>query len=79
MKNLIKEKRIGCDIKDLTPYEWRTCQILENAKRPLTTNEIAEYGNMSWLTAKRHLEALRKRKIGISSQKKGRAKLWFIK
>jgi predicted transcriptional regulator len=71
-------KRVGCNKGDLSPYERVTCEILENARRPLTTNEVAYYGNMSWLTAKKHLEVLSEKRIGISSRDKGRAKLWFI-
>jgi len=75
---LIKIKRVGCNLGDLSPYERLACVILENARRPLTTNEVADYGNMSWLTAKKHLEELSKKRIGICSHNKGRAKLWFI-
>ncbi|GEM_PF-2107243 len=76
---MIKAKKVGCNLSSLTPYERLTCEILENARRPLTTNEVADYGNMSWLTAKKHLVNLSKRDIGIYREKKGRANFWYIK
>lgn len=74
----MKRKRVGCNKGDLVPHERVACEVLENARRPLTTNEVAGYGNMSWLTAKKHLEELSKKRLGICSRNKGRAKLWFI-
>lgn len=75
---MISKKRVGCNVSKLPPHERVACQILENARRPLTTHEVSKYGNMSWSTAKRRLEALKKRNIGIQSKIKGRSKLWFI-
>jgi len=75
---LIKRKRVRCNLSELKPYERLTCEVLENARRPLTTNEVADYANMSWLTAKKHLGQLEERNIGIHSYKKGRTHLWSI-
>ena len=77
-KNICRRKKVGCDIGTLPPYQRVACEILQNARRPLTTNEVADYGNMSWLTAKKHLEGLENQNIGIHSNRKGNAKLWFI-
>jgi len=78
LKYLYEKKKVGCKLGDLSPHQRAACQVLENARRPLTTNEIADYANMSWLTAKKHLEVLEKKNIGIHSSRKGNAKLWFI-
>lgn len=75
---MISKKKVGCNVSKLPPVERVTCQVLENARRPLTTHEVSKYGNMSWSTAKRRLESLKKRNIGIQSKNKGRAKMWFI-
>jgi hypothetical protein len=55
-----------------------TCDILSNARRSLSTNEVAEYGNMSWLTAKKHLEKLSQMGIGINRDRKGRTDFWSV-
>ena len=78
IKRLLEKKKVDCNKGDLPPHERVICEILENARRPLTTHEVAGYGNMSWVTAKKHLEALKKRDIGIQSKNKGRSKIWFI-
>ena len=78
MINEINRRRARCNYKDLRPLERLTCEILENARRPLSTNEVADYTNMSWSTAKKHLENLSKRDIGVHSHKRGRTDLWFI-
>ena len=38
-------------IEKMNPYDRVICEILKNARRPLTTNEVAYFGNISWLTA----------------------------
>lgn len=83
MKLLIKEnlrrKKIGCDHGDLSPHQRVACDIMEQARRPLTTNEIAEFGNMSWATANKHLKILEKKRIGVKHKKIGKKTEWFIK
>jgi len=54
------------------------CEVLIDARRPLTTNEVAGYGNMSWLTAKKHLEKLSQKDIGIYRNRKGRTDFWSV-
>lgn len=77
---MFERKKVGCNIGTLPPYQRLACEILQNARRPLTTNEVADFGNMSWLTVKKHLERLEKKNIGIHSKQKGKGKtkLWFI-
>jgi len=62
----------------LNPYERTILDILRNARRPLSTREIAEYGGMSWLTAKRYLERLYRQRKTLHTKKKGKTRLWYI-
>jgi len=73
---LTNRKKIDCT--KLKPVDRVACEVLIDARRPLTTNEVAEYGNMSWLTAKKHLEKLSQMDIGINRDRKRRADFWFI-
>ena len=66
-------------IKKLKPYERIAHDVLKNAHRKLSTNEVAEHANMSWSTAKKNLKELRKKRRGVHSEKKGKSILWFIK
>jgi len=63
----------------LLPYERAAQDIIKHARRPLSTNEIAEFGDMSWATAKKHLFSLHKKRKTIHTKKKGKSRLWFIK
>lgn len=73
---MTNKKKIDCT--KLKPVDRVACEVLIDARRPLTTNEVAEYGNMSWLTAKIHLEKLSQMDIGIKRDRKGRTHFWFI-
>lgn len=75
----LRKKKIKCSYGDLPPHQRVISQILENGRRPLTTNEVAGYGNMSWITAKKHLEILEKKNIGIIHKKIGNRTEWFLK
>lgn len=63
---------------NLNPSEKKIMAELYYARRPLTTNEVAEKSGMSWQTAKKHLEQMRKRGL-LSRGKKGSAIYWWIK
>ena len=65
--------------KKLTPHERVVLSILKNSHRELSTREIAKYGNMSWVTAKKSLKKLYNARKTVHTKKKGRARLWFIK
>lgn len=75
---MFEKKQVNCNLGDLPPHKRVICQILENARRPLTAYEVANYGNMGWSTAKKHLEELSEKGIGICSRTKSRIKLYFI-
>ena len=76
MKKRSTKKR---SIPRLNPYERTAQDILKHARRPLSTNEIAEFGEMSWATAKKHLFTLKKKRKTVQSEQKGKSRLWFIK
>ena len=65
--------------RGLNPYERTILDILKNARRPLSTREIAEYGGMSWLTAKNYLKKLYNKRKNLHTKKKGKIRLWYIK
>jgi len=73
---LNNKNKIDCTI--LKPVDRAACEVLEDARRPLTTNEVAEYGKMSWLTAKKHLEKLSQMGIGIHRDRQGRTDFWSV-
>lgn len=64
--------------KGLNPYERVVLDILRNSRRPLSTRELAVYGNMSWLTAKKAVERLYRSHGDIHKEKRGNAQLWFL-
>jgi hypothetical protein len=66
-------------IRKLSPYERAINDVLRNARRPLSTREVAEYGDMSWLTAKKYLNRLNTKRRTVHSKKKGRTRLWYLK
>ena len=66
------------DYSIMKPIDVRICEILINARRPLSTLEIAKYGNISWLTAKKHLNELLKTVQNIKTYKNGRTHIWVI-
>jgi DNA-binding IclR family transcriptional regulator len=53
----------------------RIIQILQEANRSLTTQEVADYGRMNWSTARKYLESLVEKGI-VSKQKEEKAILW---
>jgi len=63
----------------LTPHERVAWEVLKNSDRKLSTSEVANYGNMSWLTAKRILNKLYRKRKTLHQQTEGRAKKWFIR
>jgi len=67
------------DSKRLTPHERVAWEVLKNSGRKLSTSEVASYGNMSWLTAKRTLNKLYRKRKTLHQKTEGRAKKWFIK
>ena len=73
MKKKKKKKTV------LNPYERTIIDVLRNARRPLSTSEVAEYSGMSWMTAKNYLERLYRRRKDIHTRKKGKSKIWYIK
>lgn len=62
----------------MKPIDRLICDILTNARRPLSTLEIAKYGNFSWVTAKKHLNELLKTVQNIRTYKNGRTNMWVI-
>lgn len=73
-KVLAKKKKIP----KLKPLERAAQDVLKNARRPLTTNEVANFSGMSWQSAKKHLHGLNRKRKSIGTKKKGRARFWFI-
>jgi predicted transcriptional regulator len=65
--------------KGLNPYERVVLDILRNSRRPLSTRELAAFGNMSWLTAKKTVERLYRNRGDIHTEKRGNAQLWFLR
>ena len=65
--------------RKLTPHERVILDVMKNSRRPLSTREIAEYGNMSWLTAKKNIERLYRNRKSMHTKKKGNARLWYLK
>ena len=74
-KTLLKERKIP----QLKPLERAAQDVLRNARRPLTTNEVANFSGMSWQSAKKHLKGLHRKRRGVHTEKKGKARLWFVK
>ena len=86
-KGLMKKKNIindyskirkKIDYSIMKPIDIRICEILINARRPLSTLEIAKYGNISWLTAKRHLDKLLEDVHFIKTYKNGKINMWTL-
>ena len=75
IKALLKEKKIP----KLKPLERLARDVLKNAKRPLSTNEVADFSGMSWQSAKKHLNGLNRKRKSVHTEKRGRARFWFIK
>jgi len=65
--------------RGLSPYERVILDILKNSHRPLSTREIAAFGNMSWLTAKKTVDRLYRNRRDIHTEKRGKAQLWFLR
>ena len=61
----------------LNVYERGIIQILEDANRPLTTQEISDYGSMNWATAKKYLQKLLKKGF-VSKEEEGNAFYWSL-
>jgi response regulator of citrate/malate metabolism len=74
-----KKDKISPKNRTLNPYERTANEVLKNAHRKLSTNEVAQYGEMSWQTAKKHLNNLSRKRKSIHTEKKGKTKLWFFK
>ena len=66
-------------IKRLSPYERAINDVLRNARRPLSTREIADYGDMSWSTAKKYLQRLNRKRKTVHTKKQGKSRLWYLK
>jgi len=78
-KKITKTSGKKRSIPELKPYERLVNDIVRNAKRPLSTNEVAGFGNMSWVTATKHLNSLIKKRKSFHTKKKGKTKLWYYK
>lgn len=65
--------------KKLNPFERAAFDVLKNARRPLSTNEVAYFADMSWSTAKKHLGRLYKKRNSVHTKKKGQSRLWYFK
>ncbi|KYK23281.1 hypothetical protein AYK24_10725 [Thermoplasmatales archaeon SG8-52-4] len=74
-KGLLKEKTIP----KLKPLERAAQDVLKNARRPLTTNEVANFSGMSWQSARKHLKGLHRKRKSVHTEKRGTARFWFIK
>lgn len=61
----------------LNVIERGIIQILQDANRPLTTQEVSDYGRMNWATAKKYLGRLKGKKI-VSKAKRGNAFYWRL-
>lgn len=59
----------------LTSYERKVMDVMHRAHRPLTTKQIAYYGEMEWITAKNNLRLLESRGK-VRSVKKAN-KIWW--
>jgi DNA-binding Lrp family transcriptional regulator len=49
------------EIDFMNIYERGILQILQNAKRSLSINEIATFAKISWSTAKKHIDTLERK------------------
>ncbi len=49
--------------KRLKPHDRVILDALWRAQRPLTTKQVSERSGTTWITAKRHLESLSRRKL----------------
>lgn len=61
----------------LNPFERTVLSVLGRAGRPLTTRQVADYSDMSWLTAKKYLKKLGKERR-VQKEKKGKAIYWTL-
>ena len=80
--NIVRYRsKIDCvkiDYTCMKPIDRLICEILTNARRPLSTLEVSTYGNFSWVTAKKHLNELLKTVQNIKTYKNGRTNMWVI-
>lgn len=78
-KRKFKKKKKEYKIKPLKPLERVALDVLKNAKRGLSTNEVSNFSGMSWATSKKHLKGLEKKRKTVHSKKKGKLTRWSIK
>ncbi len=45
----------------LNPFERTIVDVVDRARRPLSVNQISEFGEMNWKTADKYVETLEKR------------------
>lgn len=74
-KPLRKKKKIP----DLKPQERLALDVLKNARRGLSTNEVSQYSGMAWSTTKKALLGLRKKRKSIQMEQEGRAMMYKYK
>ena len=65
-------------IKRLNPYERAINDVLKNARRPLSTREVSQFGDMSWMTAKKYLNSLNRKRKSVHTKKKGTSRMWYL-
>ena len=61
----------------LNPFERTVLSVLGRAGRPLTTRQIADYSDMSWLTARKYLEKLGKQRR-VQKTVRGKSIYWSL-
>lgn len=64
-------------MKRFSFQEKRVIDALYNADRPLTTAEVAQEAEASWITAKKYLKILKKKKY-VEMHKLGGSIYWML-
>jgi len=62
---------------DFNPEEKRIINVLYSAEKPLTTKQVSEKSEMSWQTAKKYLNTLRKSDF-VKAGEHGKSTYWWL-
>lgn len=65
------------EIRELNEKEREVLRVLDAARRPLNTNQVAERADWSWQTAKSYLDDLYEKEL-LLKRKKGNATYWRL-
>ena len=64
-------------MSEFHPREDDILDVLYRARKPITTNEIAERTGMAWATAKKYLEILEEEGY-VAAAERGNSLYWWL-